>query len=61
MTVVAFALGKMLYAVYHYHSDNSDIEITEVDDALANIVAFDPVYDPFRTKDLIVVDLSRLS
>ena len=62
MTVVTFCVDRMLYAVYYYHSDNSDnIEITEVDDALADVVQFDIVYDPFRVPSLTIVDLSRLS
>ena len=53
MTVVAFALGEMLYAVYHSNS-----EITE--DILADVIEFSIVYDPFRDESLIIIDLSLL-
>ena len=58
MTVVAFLIQPPhTYAVYYYHHHNI---ITEVDD-MADLVWFDIIYDPFRTRDLVVVDLSRLS
>ena len=56
--MVAFALGKMLYAVYHYFDD--EIEITEVDDIMADLVQFSLLFDPFRDSSLVVIDLSRL-
>ena len=51
MTVVAFALGSNVYAVYyHYHFD----------DILADLVQFSIVFDPFRSNEIVVIDLSRL-
>ena len=58
--IVAFLVEPpRTYTVYHYFDD--DIEVTEVDDALADVVQFDIVYDPFRVPSLTIVDLSRLS
>ena len=59
MPVVAFALGEMLYAVYAIYAD--DIELDYSEDVLADLVQFSLLFDPFRTRDLVVVDLSRLS
>ena len=56
--IVAFLVEPHTYVVYHYHFDN--IEITEVDDILADLVEFAVLYDPFRTKEIVVIDLSRL-
>jgi len=62
MTVVAFLIQPPhTYAVYYHHFDSNSVEITETEDVLADVVQYDVIFDPFRTGDLVVVDLSRLS
>ena len=54
--IVAVLVEPYTYTVYAIDS----LELGYAEDVLADVAIFDIIYDPFRTEDLIVIDLSKL-